>query len=76
METEPMTEKTKVQIVTLKHLCAELKIDAYEAREKLRWASREPKKYPELAKAHKPRRPWEWPKDSTALKEARAALTA
>jgi hypothetical protein len=32
--------------------------------------------YPELAKAHKPRSAWEWPKGSPAEKEARLALTA
>jgi hypothetical protein len=71
-----MTDKPKPAIVTLKQLCSELKIDQHEAREKLRWASRESKKYPELAKAHKPRQPWEWAKDSAALKEAKAALVA
>ena len=71
-----MADKPKIGVVTLKQLCAELKIDSHEAREKLRWASHESKKYPELAKAHKPRQPWEWAKDSPALKDARAALTA
>lgn len=71
-----MAEKAKIEIITLKQLCTEFKIGAHEAREKLRCAKREPKKYPELAKAHKPRRPWEWAKDSIALKEARAALSA
>ncbi|HET7085148.1 MAG TPA: hypothetical protein VFI23_10280 [Rhizomicrobium sp.] len=71
-----MNDKPKQEIISLKQLCTELKIDSHEAREKLRWASREPKKYPELAKAHKPRQPWEWVKDSLALKEARAALAA
>src|SRR5690348_980849 len=69
-----MIEKPKVEFVTLKQLCVELKIDSHEAREKLRLASREPKKYPELAKAHKPRQPWEWVRDSAALKEAKSAL--
>ena len=76
MTVKPKADKPKLEIVTLKQLCAELKVDSHEAREKLRWASREPKKYPELAKAHKPRQPWEWANDSPALKEARAALTA
>ena len=76
MADKPKTDKPKVDVVTLKQLCTELKIDSHEAREKLRFASREPKKYPELAKAHKPRQPWEWAKDSPALKEARAVLTA
>jgi hypothetical protein len=67
-------EKPKTDVVTLKQLCTELKIDSHDAREKLRFASRDPKKYPELNKAHKPRQPWEWMKDSAALKEARVAL--
>ena len=70
-----MTDKATTEVVTLKKLCTELKLDPYEARETLRYAMREPKKYPELAKAHKPRQAWEWPKDSAALKDARAALT-
>ena len=60
----------------LKGICAELKIDPRVAREKLRAAIREPKKYPNLVKAHKPRQPWQWAKGSPAEKEARAALTA
>ena len=67
---KPMIEK-----VTLKQLCAELKIDPREARERLRLAVRDTKKNPELAKAHKPGHTWEWPKSSVALKEARAALS-
>jgi hypothetical protein len=62
--------------VSLKAICAELKLDPRIAREKLRIAVREAKKYPELAKAHKPRSAWEWPKGSPAEKEARAALAA
>jgi hypothetical protein len=46
------------------------------AREKLRIAAREGKKFPELAKAHKPRGAWEWMKGSEAEKQARAALMA
>jgi hypothetical protein len=42
----------------------------------LRLAVREAKKYPELAKAHKPRSAWEWPKESPAEKETRSALIA
>jgi hypothetical protein len=41
-----------------------MKIDPRIAREKLRIAVREAKKYPELAKVHKPRSAWEWPKGS------------
>ncbi|MDI9848901.1 hypothetical protein QM467_12615 [Rhodoblastus sp. 17X3] len=62
--------------VRLKAICAEMKLDPRLAREKLRIAAYEPKKFPELAKAHKPRSGWEWVKRSQAEKEARAALTA
>ena len=62
--------------VSLKTICAELKVEPRIAREKLRAAVREPKKFPELAKGHKPRQPWEWAKGSNAEKEARTALTS
>ena len=52
----------KADAVRLKALCSELKLDPRLAREKLRIAAREAKKFPELAKAHKPRSAWEWPK--------------
>jgi hypothetical protein len=68
--TEKLTET-----ITLKAMCAELKIEPRIAREKLRTALREPKTFPNLAKGHKPRQAWEWAKGSTAEKEARAALT-
>jgi hypothetical protein len=74
-----MTDKAptpKVEMVTLKQLCTELKGDPREARERLRLAVRDAKKNPELAKSHKPRRAWEWPKGSPALKEVRATLTS
>jgi len=60
--------------VSLKAICSELKLDPRIAREKLRMAVRDAKKFPELAKARKPRSAWEWPKGSPAEKEARAAL--
>jgi hypothetical protein len=66
----------KAETIPLKTLCAELNLDPRIAREKLRIASREPKKFPELAKVHKPRQPWEWPMNSPALAEARAALSS
>ncbi|GEO18536.1 hypothetical protein MAE02_62320 [Microvirga aerophila] len=62
--------------ITLKALCAELNVEPRLAREKLRIAARESKKHPNLAKAHKPRQPWEWTKGSSAENEARAALTS
>jgi hypothetical protein len=66
----------KIEMVTLKQLCTELKADPREAREKLRLAVRDAKKNPELAKSHKPGHAWEWPKSSPALKEVRVALTS
>ncbi|ATN32981.1 hypothetical protein ACO34A_04095 [Rhizobium sp. ACO-34A] len=65
-----MTDKAP-EIITLKALCAELKIDPKEARERLRDAVRDAKKHPELAKSHKPRAPWQWLKGSAGEKEAR-----
>jgi hypothetical protein len=60
--------------ISLKAICSETKLDPRIAREKLRLAVRDSKKFPELAKAHKPRSSWEWPKGSLAEKEARSAL--
>jgi hypothetical protein len=62
------------EITTLKALCEELKIDPREARERLRAAVSDPKTNPELAKARKPRAPWQWVKGSAAGEEARAVL--
>ncbi|SPF78141.1 hypothetical protein [Pseudoprimorskyibacter insulae] len=62
------------EIVTLKAICDELKIDSREARERLRAAASDAKANPELAKARKPRAPWQWVKGSAAEKEARRAL--
>lgn len=62
------------EIITLKQLCTELKLDPREARERLRAAVRDPKKNPEIAKMHKPRSPWSWVKGSAGEKEARALL--
>ncbi|WP_422004057.1 hypothetical protein [Pyruvatibacter mobilis] len=64
------------EIITLKQLCAELKLDPREARERLRSAVCDPKKHPELAKMHKPRAPWQWVKGSAGEKEARLILSA
>jgi hypothetical protein len=67
--------KPAIEMVTLKQLCAELKVDPRGARERLRLAVRDAETNPELVKSHKPGHAWEWPKNSAALKEARAALT-
>lgn len=64
------------ETVTLKTICDELKIDPREARERLRAAASDAKTYPELAKARKPRTPWQWVKGSATEKEARKALEA
>jgi len=61
-------------IVTLKAICDEVKIDPRDARERLRAAASDAKANPELAKARKPRAPWQWVKGSAAEKEARRAL--
>lgn len=71
-QTKPPVSVPEVQ--PLKALCNELNVDPRLAREKLRIAVRDAKKYPELAKAHKPRTSWEWPKGSGLEKEARAVL--
>lgn len=62
-------------IITLKAICLELKIDPREAREKLRTAVSEAKANPELAKARKPRTPWQWVKGSSAEKEVRGVVS-
>ena len=67
------TEIKDEDVVTLKALCAELKIDPYDARQKLRAA--DAKEYSTLAKSHKPKKSWAWPKNSPAIKEVRAVLT-
>jgi hypothetical protein len=74
--TEKLATKPAIEMITLKQLCTELKIQPREARERLRLAVRDVKKNPELAKSHKPGNAWEWPKNSPALKEVRAILTA
>lgn len=75
-ETPKTTAQTAANVVSLKSICAELKLDPRLAREKLRIAVREAKKFPELAKAHKPRSAWEWVKGSEAEQQARAVLSA
>jgi hypothetical protein len=61
-------------IITLKQLCTELKLDPRESRERLRAAVRDAKKFPELAKTHKSRTAWQWVKGSGGEKEARTAV--
>ena len=66
----PMAEN----IVALKTLCTELKVEPREARARLRWAVKHPKQFPELSKAYKPRQPWQWEGGSAAHKEASRAI--
>lgn len=61
-------------IITLKQICTELKLDPRESRERLRAAARDARKFPELAKTHKARAPWTWVKGSAGEKEARTAV--
>lgn len=74
MPSQPK-EMDMTDIVTLKMLCAEIKVDPRVGRQKLRLAIKDAKTHPELAKAHKPRTPWQWIKDSNAEKEARAVIS-
>ena len=64
----------KIEMVTLKQLCAELKVDPREARERLRLAVRDGKEESGISQVAQARHTWEWPKNSMALKEARTAL--
>jgi len=60
------------EIITLKQLCEELKIDPRKARIKLREAIKE---NPELAKNHKSRTQWRWVKGSEDFKAVSSILT-
>ena len=73
-EAQKASSPATPAVVSLKAICAELKTDPRLARVKLRIAVREARKFPALAKGHKPRAAWEWPKGSQAEKEARAAI--
>jgi len=61
-------------MITLKQLCKELKLDPRDARERIRSAASDPKKYPNLVKSHKPRMPWKWEKGSACEKEVLSLL--
>ena len=69
------SKQTAEGVITLRTLCAELKHDPKLARAKLRAAARDAKQYPELAKSRTARKAWEWPKGSSAIAEAREAIT-
>jgi hypothetical protein len=61
-------------IVTLKAICDDLKLDPREARERLRAAASDAKTNPEMAKVRKSRTPWQWVKGSVTEEEARRVL--
>lgn len=71
---EKSASKSAIEMVTLKQLCAELKVDPREARERLRLAVRDVTTNPELAKSHKPGHTWVWPKNLAALKETKGRI--
>jgi len=62
------------EIITLKSICTELKLETREARERLRAAIRDPGKHPTLAAEHKPKTAWQWVKGSASENEARRAV--
>jgi hypothetical protein len=68
-------KNTSDGVITLSDLCRETKHDPKLARAKLRAAVKDAKQFPELAKSHTARKAWEWPKGSTAIAEARKAIT-
>jgi len=68
--------KSEVATVTLDMLCKELKLVPREARMMLRLAVKKKGEFPNLAKDHEPRAPWQWSANSKGLAEARKALTS
>jgi hypothetical protein len=65
---------TPPKTITLKEICKEHKLCPRLSRMLLREAAKDEKKYPNLAKHHKPRTDWVWPEGSKALEEATAVL--
>ena len=68
--------KPEVATVTLDMLCRELKLAPREARMMLRLAVKKKGEFPNLARDHEPRAPWQWAANSKGLTEARKALTS
>lgn len=67
-------DAAKPVMVTLDQLARELKMSPRDARMLLRLAAKQTKQYPNLAKDHVARQPWQWTPGSKALDEARKAL--
>ena len=55
-----MNDKPTTTIITLDDICAEMKVSPRDARSRLRMASKDGKKYPNLGKEHVARQPWRW----------------
>ena len=72
------TPKSKVEpeMITLDALCREFKLVPREARMMLRLAVKTKGEFPNLARDHEPRAPWQWPSGSKALEDARKALSS
>ena len=68
--------KPAIEMLTLKQLCAEIKSRPARGARETSFGYTRLKEKSDLAKSHKPGHTWEWPKNSLALKEARAALTS
>ena len=66
--------KATPEFITLKTICGELKLEPGDARQTLRAAAKDAKRFPELGKSRQPRSPWQWQSGSKALAEARVAL--
>ena len=60
--------------LSLPEICKEHKLCPRMSRMMLREAAKDEKKYPNLAKNHKPRSAWVWLKGSKALEEAMVVL--
>lgn len=66
--------KDSPNMVTLDQLAREVGVSSRDARMLLRLAAKQTKQYPNLAKGHVARQPWQWEPGSKALDEARKAL--
>jgi hypothetical protein len=61
-------EKKTPEVVTLKDICKELRVNPAEARAKLRAAGKKIR--------HAPKSAWQWSKGSPVIKEVKAILKA
>ncbi|MCL4066699.1 hypothetical protein M3484_08950 [Pseudomonas sp. GX19020] len=61
-------------IITLKTICDELKLNPRKARQRLRTAAADNDAYKDLAEGRKPKAIWQWADGSKALEIARKVL--